>query len=200
MTTETQISIAVIVCSTRKPRICPQVASFVLDTIKTSATSKESIIFSTIDLLDWKLPLFDESVIPAHLTSSSAYDHEHTRRWSAEIARHQAFIFVTPQYNWGYPASIKNAIDYLYHEWVGKPAMIVSYGGYGGGKAAEQLKQVLQGLKMKPAETMPALVYASAEERKKAFAGQQMDLTHWGGEKEVLLKAYGELVQLLEMH
>ena len=45
------------------------------------------------------------------------------------------------QYNWGYPASLKNALDYLYHEWTGKPAGIISYGGHGGGKAAAQLLQ-----------------------------------------------------------
>ena len=46
------------------------------------------------------------------------------------------------QYNWGYPAALKNALDYLYQSWNGKPAMIVSYGSHGGGKGAAQLKQV----------------------------------------------------------
>ena len=46
------------------------------------------------------------------------------------------------QYNWGYPAALKNALDYLYRSWNGKPAMIVSYGSHGGGKGAAQLKQV----------------------------------------------------------
>ena len=51
-------------------------------------------------------------------------------------------LLLSAQYNWGYPAALKNAIDYLYHEWKGKPAAIISYGTRGGGKAAEQLKQV----------------------------------------------------------
>jgi NAD(P)H-dependent FMN reductase len=59
-------------------------------------------------------------------------------------------VFVTPQYNWGYPAPLKNAIDHLYKEWHGKPAMIVSYGHHGGGKCASQLNQVLKGVHMKP--------------------------------------------------
>ena len=50
--------------------------------------------------------------------------------------------YILLQYNWGYPAALKNAIDYLYHEWKGKPAAIISYGGHGGGKAASQLAQV----------------------------------------------------------
>ena len=55
---------------------------------------------------------------------------------------------MTPQYNWGYPAPLKNALDHLYAEWAGKPAMIVSYGGRGGDKCAEQLRQVCEGLHM----------------------------------------------------
>lgn len=46
------------------------------------------------------------------------------------------------QYNWGYPAALKNALDYLYHEWLGKPAVVITYGTRGGGKAAAQLQQV----------------------------------------------------------
>ena len=57
-------------------------------------------------------------------------------------------MFVTPQYNWGYPAPLKNAIDYLYNEWKGKPALVVSYGGHGGGKANGQLREVLRGVRM----------------------------------------------------
>jgi len=69
---------------------------------------------------------------------------------------------VTPQYNWGYPAALKNALDHLYGEWAGKPAMIVSYGGHGGGRCAEQLAQVLQGLHMMALPTQPQLVLPRA--------------------------------------
>jgi hypothetical protein len=64
--------------------------------------------------------------------------------------------------------------------------------------AAAQLQQVLQGLRMTPVDTMPALTYASIEERKKEFAGQLLDLDKWEGEKEKALKAFAELVELLE--
>jgi NAD(P)H-dependent FMN reductase len=62
-------------------------------------------------------------------------------------------VFVFPQYNWGYPAVLKNALDFLYHEWVEKPAGLVTYSTRGGGLAAAQLRQVLQGLHMQVAET-----------------------------------------------
>ena len=73
------------------------------------------------------------------------------------MRQYDAFIFVTPQYNWSIPASLKNALDYLYYEWVGKPAGIVSYGSRGGGKAADHLKGVLEGLRMRVVGTAPGL-------------------------------------------
>jgi len=52
-------------------------------------------------------------------------------------------VVVTPEYNHGYPASLKHAMDSVYHEWKGKPVAFVSYGGIGGGiRAIEQLRQV----------------------------------------------------------
>ena len=60
------------------------------------------------------------------------------------------FIVLTPQHNWGYPGELKNALDHLYWEWRGKPVMLVTYGGHGGGKCASQLKEVMEGgLKMR---------------------------------------------------
>jgi NAD(P)H-dependent FMN reductase len=85
------------------------------------------------------------------------YTKDHTKAWSNHISLANGFIFVTPQYNWGYPASLKNALDFLYKEWHHKPAIIVSYAHRGGGKAAAQLRQVLEGLHMEPTPTMPAL-------------------------------------------
>jgi NAD(P)H-dependent FMN reductase len=109
-----------------------------------------------LDLNDWLLPLSDEPYVPA----TGIYVHEHTRAWSRKIAAAHGYVFVTPQYNWGYPASLKNALDHLFKEWNGKPAVIVSYGHHGGGKAAAQLRQVLEGLRMLPASAMPAITFS----------------------------------------
>lgn len=95
-----------------------------------------------IDLVDWPLPMDGEPGVPA----AGVYHREETRAWSAKIAGAQAFVFVAPQYNWGYPAPLKNALDHLYKEWGSKPAMIVSYGGHRGDKCAKQLRQVLRSL------------------------------------------------------
>ena len=62
-----------------------------------------------------------------------------------------AFVFVTPEYNHGYPASLKNAIDYLHHEWRNKPVGFVSYGGVAAGtRSVEQLQQVVTAVKLYP--------------------------------------------------
>lgn len=92
---------------------------------------------------------------------------------------------------------LKNAIDYLFHEWAGKPAMIVSYGGHGGGKAAEQLRQVLMGVRMRVVETMPGLSFPGRKELVAATKGEEVDLSGWVGEKEGIVRAGEELLKLL---
>jgi NAD(P)H-dependent FMN reductase len=139
----------IIVGSMRMNRIGRQIAEWVRDSIPASAAFETEIV----DLNDWHLPLSDEPGIPA----IDVYVQEHTRAWSRKIAAADGYVFVTPQYNWGYPASLKNALDHLFKEWTHKPAVIVSYGHRGGGKAAAQLRQVLEGLKMRPAAAMPAI-------------------------------------------
>lgn len=189
--------IGLIVCSQRSPRAGLQIGQFVLHTI-TEAFPASGV--SLIDLAEWNLPLYNEPDIPSQITSVDQYTHAHTKAWSKEISSHDAFIFVTPQYNWGYPASIKNAIDYLYHEWKGKPALIVSYGGHGGGKAAAQLHQVLQGVRMSPMDRRISLTFPDKATVIRAATGGDLELAKdgglWAEECEGIREAFGELVQL----
>jgi NAD(P)H-dependent FMN reductase len=143
------MNIGVIIGSTRPGRVGERITEWMLSSI----TAKHALHFEVIDLAVWDLPLFNEPGIPA----KGEYTSEKTKQWSKKIGSKDGFIFVTPQYNWGYPASLKNAIDYLFNEWTGKPAVIASYANRGGGKAAVQLRQVLEGLRMIPVETMPAI-------------------------------------------
>ena len=137
-----QSKILVIIGSVRGQRLCPQIAQWVAQ-LGHEATRRE---FEVVDLKDWKLPMDDEPGIPA----VHDYVNAHTSAWSEKISEAGAIVFVAPQYNWGYPAPLKNAIDHLYKEWHGKPAMIVSYGHRGGNKCAAQLRQVLKGVHVKP--------------------------------------------------
>jgi len=139
----------VIAGSVRAHRLCIQISEWV------AAVGRERTggSFEVVDLKDWPLPMDDEPGMP----QAGQYACEHTRAWSRKIAAAPAFVLVMPQYNGGYPAALKNAIDHIYKEWEGKPAMIVSYGGHGGGKGAEQLQQVLQFVKTTSIATRPAL-------------------------------------------
>jgi NAD(P)H-dependent FMN reductase len=100
-----------------------------------------------VDLAELNLPFMDE---PDH-PRLRRYTHQHTRDWSARAAAADAFVFVTPEYNHGYNAPLKNAIDYLHHEWVHKPVGFVSYGGVAAGtRAVQQLKPVVASVRMTP--------------------------------------------------
>jgi NAD(P)H-dependent FMN reductase len=141
--------VLVILGSTRKGRICPAVAAWVADIGRRSTDA----VFDIVDLLDWPLPMDDEPALPAH----GDYASEHTRAWSRKVSQGDALVFVTPQYNWGYPAPLKNALDHLHGEWRGKPTVIVTYGSPGGGNCARQLREIAEGLDMRPVQTMPGL-------------------------------------------
>ncbi|KAL4785413.1 flavoprotein-like protein [Aspergillus varians] len=151
--------IALVTCSTREPRLNPFITKYVHD-LRPTETSREQASFSIIDLADQNLPLYNEPAIPSHLPETDPtphYVHGHTRAWSTLIRQYDGFVFVTPQYNWSIPASLKNALDYLFYEWKGKPAGIVTYGGRGGGKAGDHLQSILKGLRMKPLLTAPGI-------------------------------------------
>jgi NAD(P)H-dependent FMN reductase len=100
-----------------------------------------------VDLAEVGLPFLDE---PQH-PFMRRYAHQHTRDWSARVDRADAFVFVTPEYNYGFSAPLKNAIDFLFHEWQYKPVGFVSYGGVSAGtRGVQMLKQILDGVKMTP--------------------------------------------------
>ena len=150
MSTPEPPTILVIMGSVRAGRRCPQIAEWVLSL----ADKSGQLAYEIVDLQEWQLPFGDEPGIPA----KGAYTHDHTRAWSTKVADADGFVIVSPQYNWGYPAALKNALDHLYKEWSGKPLVIVTYGGHGGNKCAEQLRQVAGGLKLQPVATMPAIM------------------------------------------
>jgi NAD(P)H-dependent FMN reductase len=174
----------VIACSLRPRRIAPQIASWVAQVGRETTGG----VFELVDLKDWPLPMDDEPDIPA---VGAGYALEHTRAWGRKIDAAGALVFVTPQYNWGYPAPLKNALDHLYHEWAGKPAMIVTYGGHGGDKCAEQLRQVCAGLRMTLVPTCAGLVVPRA--KIEANAGEIDPATEFASHLDELRQAFGEL-------
>lgn len=130
-----------IVASTRPGRIGRSVADWFL----VHAAARSDLTFEIADLAEWNLPFLDEP-LPAKM---GTYRNEHTRRWSAKVAGADGILVVTPEYNHGYPAALKNAVDYLYHEWEGKPVAFVSYGIGAGRLAVAQLTQVVEAVGMR---------------------------------------------------
>jgi NAD(P)H-dependent FMN reductase len=131
------LRIAIIIGSTRSGRKGEAVAEWVYE-IAQKRTDAE---FELVDIKDFDLPLLDEPVSPI----MGQYTHQHTKTWSAKIASFDAYVFVTPEYNHGTSGALKNAIDFLYHEWVNKAAGFVGYGGASGTRGVENLRLVMGG-------------------------------------------------------
>jgi NAD(P)H-dependent FMN reductase len=129
------LKIAVITGSTRPTRKNEAVARWVYEL----ARNRSDAEFELVDIDDYHLPLLDEPA-PAQL---GQYMRQHTKAWAAKIATFDGYVFVTPEYNHGTSAALKNAIDYLFGEWNNKAAGFVSYGGAGGARAVEHLRLIL---------------------------------------------------------
>jgi len=132
-----------IIASTRPGRIGPAVASWFHD----FADAQGLFSCSLVDLADFRLPVYDE---PEH-PSKQDYHHEHTKAWSRSVAAADAYVFVTPEYNYSAPPSLINALDYVYNEWNYKPCGFVGYGGASGGlRSVQTARLMVTTLKMMP--------------------------------------------------
>jgi NAD(P)H-dependent FMN reductase len=136
-------NLQVVIASTRPQRTGVPVAQWFVDRAKGHGKFDVELV----DLKEVGLPLLDE---PKH-PRLRQYEHEHTKAWSARVASADAFVFVTPEYNYSAPAPLVNALDYLFHEWHYKPCAFVSYGGVSGGlRAVQMAKGLVTTLRMMP--------------------------------------------------
>jgi NAD(P)H-dependent FMN reductase len=111
-----------------------------------------------VDLAEVNLPFLDE---PAHPRLRN-YQHQHTNDWSATVAAADAFVMVTPEYNYGPPATLVNALDFVFHEWNYKPVAFISYGGISGGtRAVQMLKQIVTAVRMMPLPEAVSIPFVS---------------------------------------
>lgn len=137
------LKLHIIICSTRPRRIGPSVAHWFHEFTQKHGKLNAELI----DLADFKLPLYDEPVHPR----MQQYEHEHTKHWSKSVAAADAYVFVTPEYNYNPPPTLVNALDFVYKEWNYKPCGFVSYGGTSGGLRAVQIARLhVTTLKMVP--------------------------------------------------
>lgn len=135
--------LAVVTVSTRPGRKGPAISRWFLD----AAREHGRFEVQDVDLAEVNLPVFDEP----HHPRLQQYEHAHTQNWSRIVAAADAFVFVSPEYNYSTPPSLVNALDYLAKEWQYKPAGLVTYGGLSGGlRAAQMTRLMLSGFKIVP--------------------------------------------------
>ncbi|MDJ0356297.1 bifunctional NAD(P)H-dependent oxidoreductase/GNAT family N-acetyltransferase [Paenarthrobacter sp. PH39-S1] len=165
------LRILVIVASTRPGRLAPAIAEWFTDATRSDADRADAR-FELADLDEIALPLLDE---PEH-PSGGVYRHEHTRKWSRQVAAADAFVIVTPEYNYGMPAVLKNALDFLYEEWAWKPVAFISYGNTSAGtRSVEMAKQVVCALRMMPIGATMSMRIKDSINNGRVRAGVELD-------------------------
>jgi len=175
--------IGIIIGSTRPGRKAAAVARWAYDI----AQKRNDAEFELVDIADFKLPLLDEP-IPAMF---GQYSHDHTRAWSATVDSFDGYVFVTPEYNHSTSAALKNAIDFLYHEWNNKAAGFIAYGGTMGARAVENLRLVMAELQVATVRAQVGLslftdfenftVFKPAEMQQKNVNGMLDQVIAWSG-------------------
>jgi len=188
------LKIGIIVGSTRPGRKAAAVAKWVHDILK----NRKDAEFEIVDIEDYKLPFLDEPVPP----TMHQYSKPHTKTWSAKIASLDAFIFVTPEYNHATSAALKNAIDFLFHEWNNKAAGFVGYGGAGGVRAVENLRLVMGEIKIADVRAQVALsmwtdfenftTFKPHEQHDKAVHAMADEVIAWGGALKALRESHSK--------
>jgi NAD(P)H-dependent FMN reductase len=139
------MKISVIIGSTRQGRFSEKPAQWILH----QHQKRDGIEAQLLDLRDFPMPFFDQPLPPA-MPGRPPYEHDVVKKWTAQIAASDGFVFVTPEYNYGPSAVLKNAIDWVYSEWNRKATAFVSYGSAMGARAVQQLRETAIEIQMAP--------------------------------------------------
>jgi NAD(P)H-dependent FMN reductase len=182
------LKIAIIIGSTRPGRNGEAVAKWVYEIAQKRSDAEVELV----DIKDFNLPLLDEPMSPR----MGQYTHQHTKVWSAKIASFDAYVFVTPEYNHSTSGALKNAIDFLYHEWTNKAAGFVGYGGALGTRAVENLRLVMGELHVADVRAQVGLslfadfenfsVFKPAPEQETSVNAMLDQVISWGGALKTL--------------
>jgi NAD(P)H-dependent FMN reductase len=173
----------IIIASTRPGRVGPSVAQW----FHNEAVGHGAFDVELVDLAAFNLPLFDE---PKHPRLQD-YAHEHTRSWARSVRSADAFVIVTPEYNFGPPPALLNALTYLSLEWNYAPLGVVSYGGLSGGlRSTQVVRHMATSFKMVPlveSVAVPFVVkhigedktFVATDEHKASAATMLDELLRW---------------------
>jgi NAD(P)H-dependent FMN reductase len=162
------LQLNIVVASTRPGRVGLPVAQWFRE--RAQAHGKFEIAF--VDLKEAALPFLDEP----HHPRLRRYQNAHTQAWSTSVASADAFVIVTPEYNFGMPPALLNAIDFVYQEWNYKPAAFVNYGGVSGGtRSAQMAKLSLTAVKVMPIPEQVTIPFVTQylEKETGAFRGTE---------------------------
>ena len=138
-------AISIVVGSTREGRFSEKPAKWILQHLK----KRDGIDARILDLRDFPMPFFDQKATPG-TPDRPPYTNEAVQRWTAAIAQSDGFVFITPEYNYGPPAVLKNALDWVYPEWNRKAVAFVSYGSAMGARSVQQLRAMVIELQLAP--------------------------------------------------
>jgi NAD(P)H-dependent FMN reductase len=172
------MKLEIIIASTRPGRIGDQVGKWIAE----YTTEHTDFDVSVADLAEINLPMYDEPNLPM----LGNYTKEHTKQWSKRIDAADAFIIVTPEYNYTMPPSLLNAIDFLHNEWKYKPAAFVGYGGTGAVRAIQTERLLFTNLSVMPIPIMvnlvgvyrPAIITFKPEEKHEQAANKMLEELH----------------------
>jgi len=135
--------VQIITGTTREGRFSEKVAAWV----ERELTQRTDFDIETVDLRDHPLPYF-EGMAPAR--RGRDYPSDEVARFGQTIDRADGYVVLTAEYNHGYPAVLKNAMDWTFVEWRRKPITFVGWGNVGGARAVEQLREVAVEFEMAP--------------------------------------------------
>lgn len=125
--------------STRQARASDRVVKWVENNVKKYELS--DVEFVTVDLRELNLPMFDEPISP--MMNENRVTEGGIKQWLDALAGADGYVFVTPEYNHAMGNGLKNAIDFIGHEIMKKPFVVVGHGGVGGARAIENVKTTL---------------------------------------------------------
>ena len=137
--------ISVVTGSIRQNRFSEKPARWIRDHL----AQRPGLEVRLLDLRDYPMPFFDEATPPS-VPGRAPYENEAVTRWTQAVAASDAFVFVTGEYNFGPPAVLKNAIDWVYPEWNRKAAAFVGYGSVGGARSVQQMRLIVNECQMMP--------------------------------------------------
>lgn len=151
------MKLGIVIGSVRQGRVSDKMAKWVA-----AATVKNADVeVEIIDLMDYKLPFFDEAISPQF--NPDRKPEGEVKRWLDTLAKQDAYIFVTPEYNRSIPGALKNAIDFVAYEMAKKPVAIATHGSTEGAQALVALRAIIPGVLAVSVPTFVGVSYMGAQ-------------------------------------